>query len=107
MSSTSDDAIRQRAYQLWEADGRPDGKAEHYWSIAAAEAGKKPIQSAAKSKADATKAPKAKAAAATKLPKVKKAARPKKTAKKAEALSKKAATKPRAAMPAKKPGKKG
>jgi hypothetical protein len=23
--------IRERAYQLWEADGAPEGKAEHYW----------------------------------------------------------------------------
>lgn len=27
----SEDAIRQQAYLLWEADGRPDGMAEHYW----------------------------------------------------------------------------
>lgn len=27
----SDDAIRHRAYLLWEADGRPDGMADHYW----------------------------------------------------------------------------
>jgi hypothetical protein len=26
-----EDAIRHRAYLLWEADGRPDGQAEHYW----------------------------------------------------------------------------
>ena len=30
----SEDAIRQRAYFLWEADGRPDGRHEHYWSLA-------------------------------------------------------------------------
>jgi hypothetical protein len=23
--------IRERAYQLWEADGAPEGNAEHYW----------------------------------------------------------------------------
>jgi hypothetical protein len=23
--------IRERAYRLWEADGSPEGKAEHYW----------------------------------------------------------------------------
>ena len=27
----SEDAIRHRAYLMWEADGRPDGMAEHYW----------------------------------------------------------------------------
>jgi hypothetical protein len=33
----SDDAIRHRAYLLWEADGRPDGMADHYWAKAATE----------------------------------------------------------------------
>lgn len=23
--------VRELAYQLWEADGRPGGKADHYW----------------------------------------------------------------------------
>lgn len=31
-----DAAIRARAYLLWEADGRPDGRAEHYWQLAQA-----------------------------------------------------------------------
>jgi hypothetical protein len=26
--------IRQRAYSLWEEDGRPDGHAEEYWERA-------------------------------------------------------------------------
>jgi Protein of unknown function (DUF2934) len=26
-----EDAIRRRAYELWEADGRPDGRDEEYW----------------------------------------------------------------------------
>lgn len=33
----SEDAVRTRAYLMWEADGRPDGRAEHYWGLAAAE----------------------------------------------------------------------
>lgn len=32
----SDEAIRTRAYLMWEADGRPDGMADHYWMRAAA-----------------------------------------------------------------------
>lgn len=32
----SEDAIRDRAYLMWEADGRPEGMAEHYWMKAAA-----------------------------------------------------------------------
>ncbi len=35
-ATMSDDAIRQRAYLMWEADGRPEGMAEHYWMRAAA-----------------------------------------------------------------------
>ena len=27
----NEDAIRQRAYLMWEADGRPEGLADHYW----------------------------------------------------------------------------
>ena len=33
-----DDAIRQRAYFLWEADGRPEGRGDHYWHLAHEEA---------------------------------------------------------------------
>ena len=34
VSPLSDEAIRHRAYLMWEADGRPDGWAEHYWQKA-------------------------------------------------------------------------
>jgi hypothetical protein len=34
----TDDAIRQRAYFLWEKDGRPEGRDEHYWRLAHDEA---------------------------------------------------------------------
>lgn len=34
----TDDAIRQRAYFLWEKDGRPEGRDEHYWHLAHREA---------------------------------------------------------------------
>lgn len=37
-SGPTDDALRQRAYYLWEADGRPDGQSDHYWHLAHAEA---------------------------------------------------------------------
>jgi hypothetical protein len=36
----SDEAIRQRAYFLWEQDGRPEGRADHYWHLARDEAHK-------------------------------------------------------------------
>ena len=26
--------IRDKAYQLWQADGGPEGKADHYWHLA-------------------------------------------------------------------------
>jgi hypothetical protein len=34
----TDDAIRQRAYFLWEKDGRPEGRDQHYWHLAHDEA---------------------------------------------------------------------
>lgn len=42
MSDTSPDheaRIRDRAYAMWEAEGRQDGKAEHYWHRAREELG--------------------------------------------------------------------
>ena len=32
-----EDQIKRRAYELWEADGRPDGKDQDYWFKAMAE----------------------------------------------------------------------
>jgi len=32
-----DEKVRQRAYQLWEADGRPEGRDQAYWFQAVAE----------------------------------------------------------------------
>lgn len=91
----STDAIQQRAYYLWEADGRPDGRSEHYWQLALAEA-----QAAAKPEKPA----KAKAAGKPAAKPVKAAAaeKPKKAIKKPdEKPAKKAATKPRAAVSSK------
>lgn len=93
----SSDAIAQRAYYLWEADGRPDGRSEHYWQLALAEAhaaakADKPVKPA-KAKAPGKIAAKAVKASADK---------PKKATKKTdEKPAKKAATKPRAAVPSK------
>lgn len=33
----SENWIKHRAYELWEADGRPDGKHEEHWNKATAE----------------------------------------------------------------------
>lgn len=85
--SISEDAIRQRAYFLWEAAGRPEGTGDHYWHLANEEA--RPAKSG--NGADKAKPAKAKADKPVKL---KAAAEPKAT--------RKAATKPRAAVPAKK-----
>jgi hypothetical protein len=35
-SPAREQRIRERAYHLWEADGRPDGRAEEYWERAEA-----------------------------------------------------------------------
>ncbi|MDB5539220.1 MAG: hypothetical protein JWQ89_947 [Devosia sp.] len=79
-AAVSEDAIRQRAYYLWEADGRPHGKHDHYWTLAHQEAASASGNGAAKAtRAKETKPAKPKAAKAD--------ARP----------ARKAATKPRAA----------
>ncbi len=33
----SEDAVRTRAYLMWEADGRPFGRDDHYWQLAMSE----------------------------------------------------------------------
>ena len=33
-AAESEHRIRERAYHLWEADGRPEGRAEEYWERA-------------------------------------------------------------------------
>lgn len=39
MTSEREAMIRERAYQLWEADGRPEGRAVEHWVRAEAEVG--------------------------------------------------------------------
>jgi hypothetical protein len=34
MAYPTDQQIRERAYQLWEKFGRPDGRADEFWHIA-------------------------------------------------------------------------
>jgi hypothetical protein len=34
---TVEDRIRKRAYELWESDGSPEGRADDYWSRAQAQ----------------------------------------------------------------------
>lgn len=46
-----DAAVRDRAYLLWEADGRPEGRAEHYWHMAQAAAAPVKQKRASKPKA--------------------------------------------------------
>ncbi|MCE4574996.1 DUF2934 domain-containing protein [Caballeronia sp. CLC5] len=36
-STTTEESIRERAYYLWEADGRPEGRDEHYWHLASSQ----------------------------------------------------------------------
>jgi len=89
----SNQAIEQRAYYLWEADGRPEGRSEHYWQMALTEAhlatrNEKPKKATRK--------------AAAKPAKPVAAEKPKKAAKKLDdKLPKKAATKPRASVSSK------
>ncbi len=99
----SEDAIRQRAYFMWEADGRPDGKHDHYWSLAHQEATRAFAEATANGVAKAGKGKSPGAIPAAVKSKPPKEAKPVKA--KAEAKpAKKAATKPRAAtVSAKKP----
>lgn len=99
----NEDAIRQRAYYLWEADGRPDGKHDHYWAQAHHEATSALAEMTANGVARATKGKNPSAIpAAAKSPKTPKAAKPLKVKAAAETKpAKKAATKPRAAVPKK------
>ena len=102
----SEDAIRQRAYFMWEADGRPEGGHEHYWRLAHTEATRAFIEATTNGVARATKGTAAngpnggKSAKAGK-DKQAKAAKPKavKAAAEAKPATKKS-TKPRAAVPA-------
>ena len=106
----SEDAIRQRAYYMWEADGRPEGQHDHYWSRAHAEATKAFIEATTNGVAKATKGKTANAAPAavkaTKATKdkVAKASKPK-AVKALEAKPVKKASKPRAAVPVAKKAK--
>jgi hypothetical protein len=58
LTAPSDDAVRTRAYLMWEADGKPFGNDGHYWGLALAElsAAAKPKRAAASSKAPEKKA---------------------------------------------------
>lgn len=53
--NVSDEAIQQRAYFLWEADGRPDGRGDHYWHLAMEEAHKAMVEDTATRTAKITK----------------------------------------------------
>jgi hypothetical protein len=37
MDMTVEDQIRQRAYEIWDREGRPDGKQEEHWTRACQE----------------------------------------------------------------------
>ncbi|WP_423065833.1 DUF2934 domain-containing protein [Devosia sp. CN2-171] len=102
----SEDAIRQRAYFLWEADGRPDGAHDHYWARAHAEATEAFVAATSNGVAKATKGKTANSAPATvKATKATKEKVKAKAVKAAEPKPVKKATKPRAAVPVAKKAK--
>lgn len=39
MAEDRERRIRERAYRIWEEEGRPEGRAEHHWRQASQEAG--------------------------------------------------------------------
>jgi hypothetical protein len=106
-AQVSDEAIQKRAYYLWEADGRPEGRGDHYWHLASQEAHKAMVEDTATRTARITKGKnpsempdEVKASGKASKAKVKaaeagKAAKPAKVAKPVEV---KKAPKPRAAI---------
>ena len=104
MSSGREDLIRIRAYEIWEEEGRPEGREREHWIRAAAELEEsvvlddmtdKPDEAAPKAKkpratATRTKAAPKKAAVGAKAaaPKAKAPAKPKGAATKAKAPAK-------------------
>ncbi len=87
----SDDAIRERAYYLWEADGKPAGRDQYYWHLAQAELSTAPsVEAAAPVKKTRAKAAKPASDGAAKAPEK----APAKSSAKAES---KAESKPKAA----------
>jgi hypothetical protein len=100
----SEDALRQRAYFLWENDGRPDGRGDHYWQLAHDEAHKAMVEDTASRTARITNGknpsempPEVKAAAKSSKATVK-AAEQGKPAKPVKAAAVKKPPKPRAAI---------
>ncbi|MCB9958631.1 MAG: DUF2934 domain-containing protein [Rhodospirillaceae bacterium] len=72
MPSDKKEAIHKKAYEIWEAEGRPDGKHEEHWSRAEQEVDA-PKEAAAKPAAPRAKkaAPKAEVEAPKPAPKAK------------------------------------
>ena len=54
MPANQDEQIRVRAYELWERDGRRDGRAEDYWHQAALDVLSAQVKKPAKRTASAT-----------------------------------------------------
>ncbi|QCY11681.1 DUF2934 domain-containing protein [Pseudomonas sp. MPC6] len=52
MTMIDESIIRQRAYELWERDARPDGAEGHYWRLAREQLEKEGQQAEGGEKAD-------------------------------------------------------
>jgi len=97
----NDEAIQQRAYYLWEADGRPEGRGDYYWHRAMDEAHKAMVEDTATRTAAITKGknplempPEVKAGQKANKAKVKAGENKPKPAKKAKPVEIKSAKKP-------------
>jgi hypothetical protein len=58
MRIPSEQSIRERAYQLWEQDGRPDGRSIDYWLQAARELEEEEVARSAQPDGDPVREPK-------------------------------------------------
>jgi hypothetical protein len=52
--TTIEDRVRDRAYALWERDGRPDGRSDEYWQQARSEVEAEEAEPGNESPEDAT-----------------------------------------------------
>jgi Protein of unknown function (DUF2934) len=53
-NKTIEDRVRERAYALWEKDGRLDGRSDEYWKQARSEVEAEDAKSGSESSVDAT-----------------------------------------------------
>ena len=57
MDETRGQTVRERAYAIWEREGRPEGRAEQHWRMAEQELGVRPLDEEAEAAAPLAETP--------------------------------------------------